>query len=392
MIITKIKSIKPLNIVPTIDLEVDNQDHNFYCNGICVSNSHAVAYGTLSAQTVWLKFNHPTQFYLSLLKMTKHEPDPIGEISKIHKEMSAFGLKLLSPSLTMSGIDFSIEGKDIRFGLSSIKGISGKTIEKLNNFKREHANKFELFVCAKEAGLDIGTLSALIQAGTLDSISTNRVLLVYESQLWNILTDKEKKYVSNYAKNYEDNIGKTIKSLVETLKDEKNKPLIKPSRFETIKKHSEKYKLIYNQNKISQDFARWFYENKVTGFTNGKRLIDIFKHKKQSLQPIVDVLALPEKSRADFIGVVDETPKTGKSKNGNAYAKFQISDETGVIRVMIFTNKMEQCRSLNNGLPEEGDIVICCGTKVEGDTFFADIIASQQNCIYDRLSDLKDEK
>jgi DNA polymerase III alpha subunit len=208
--------------------------------------------------------------------MTRNEPDPIGEISKISKEMSALGVELLPPSLTKSKMDFSIEGKDIRFGLSSIKGISEKTIEKINNFKREHANKFELFQSSKEAGLGIGVLSALIQAGTLDSISNNRVLLVYEAQLWNILTDREKKYVMNYAKDYDNSISKTIKALVETVKDEKSKPVIKTSRFETIKKHSEKYKSIYNQNKISQDFANWWYENKLLGYTSNKRLIDIF--------------------------------------------------------------------------------------------------------------------
>ena len=372
---------------------VENIWNTFEESGNYLFNaSHARGYSALTSITAYLKANYPLQYFLCLLVAAKNEQHIIQEISAIYREMEHFGIKLLPPSLSLSQTEFSIEGNGIRFGLSSIKGIDKKITEKLNSFKRQHANKFELFSCAKEAGLNIGTLSSFIQAGMLDSISTNRVLLVYEAQLWNILTDKEKKHVSNYSKGYGDNVGKTIKALVETIKDEKNKPIIKASRFETIKKNSERYKLIYNQNKISQDFANWWYMMERIGFTNDKRLIDIFRSKKQSLEPIVDILTSPEKTRADFIGRVDGTPKTGKSKNGNAYAKFQISDETGVIRVMIFTNKMEQCRSLNNGLPEEGDIVICCGTKVEGDTFFADIIASQQNCIYDRLSDLKDEK
>ena len=119
-----IKTIKSIGIKPTIDLEVNHPDHNFYAEGLVTSNSHAVSYAVLSAQTIFLKFNHPTQFYLSLLKMTKHEPDPIGEISKINKEMLALGVELMPPSLTKSEIDFSIVGKNIRFGLSSIKGIS----------------------------------------------------------------------------------------------------------------------------------------------------------------------------------------------------------------------------------------------------------------------------
>lgn len=356
------------------------------------NKSHALAYAVLSAQTIYLKFNHPTQFYLSLLKMTKHEPDPIGEISKIHKEMLALGVELLPPSLTLSDIDFSIEGKNIRFGLSSIKGISEKTMEKINNFKRLHANKFELFTSAKEAGLSIGVLSALIQAGTLDSISKNRVLLVYEAQLWNILTEKEKKYVANYAKDYNFNVAHTVKALAEVIKDEKSRPIIKASRFETIKKHSERYKLIYHQNKVSKDFANWWYENKLLGYTSNKRLIDIFIEKKDSLEPVAQIKTYGEKTKCDFIGVVDEPVVTGKSKNGNAYARFQISDETGTMKVMIFKDKMESCKTLNNGFPKEGDIVIVCGTRMDENTMFADLIASQQNKIFTKLSELKDEK
>lgn len=356
------------------------------------NKSHALAYAVLSAQTTYLKFNHPTQFYLSLLKMTKNEPDPIGEISKIHKEMLSLGVQLLPPSLTLSDIDFSIEGKNIRFGLSSIKGISEKTMEKINNFQRKHANKFELFTSAKEAGLSIGVLSALIQAGTLDSISKNRVLLVYEAQLWNKLKDREKKYVMNYAKDYNDNIAQTVKALVETIKDDKSKPIIKASRFETIKRDSERYKLIYNQNKVCQDFANWWYEKKLLGYTSNVRLIDIFLSKKDSLETLDVIKQYPERTKCDFIGVVDEPAKTGKSKNGNAYAKFQISDESGTMKVMIFKDKMEQCKVLNGGLPKEGDIVIVCGTRMDEETMFADLIASQQNKIYTKLSELKDEK
>jgi DNA polymerase III alpha subunit len=49
--------------------------------------------------------------------------------------MFYFGTKLLPPHIIKSDMDFKIEGEDIRFGLLSIKGISDKSIEKLNNFK-----------------------------------------------------------------------------------------------------------------------------------------------------------------------------------------------------------------------------------------------------------------
>ena len=99
------------------------------------NKSHSLAYAALSAATIYLKFKYPKEFYLSLLKMTRFEPDPISEISKIQKELRHFDMELLPPHLIKSSLDFSIEENNIRFGLLSIKGISEKSIDKLNNFK-----------------------------------------------------------------------------------------------------------------------------------------------------------------------------------------------------------------------------------------------------------------
>ena len=124
--------------------------------------------------------------------MTRHEPDPISEISKIEKELSSFNIRLLPPHLIKSQDDFSIEGNDIRFGLTSIKGISEKTIENVNKFRKEFKTKFDIFESSEAAGLNINTLCALIQAGCLEGFKQSRSKIVYEAQLWNKLSKKEK--------------------------------------------------------------------------------------------------------------------------------------------------------------------------------------------------------
>ena len=52
------------------------------------NKSHSISYAALSAVTVFLKFNYPKQFFLSLLQMSKFEPDPMEQISKIQKELN----------------------------------------------------------------------------------------------------------------------------------------------------------------------------------------------------------------------------------------------------------------------------------------------------------------
>jgi DNA polymerase-3 subunit alpha len=319
--------------------------------------------------------------------MSKHEPDPIGQISIIQKEMIHFGIRLLPPHLQKSEIDFSIEGNNIRFGLSSIKGVSEKTIEKLLNFKASNLSKFEMFEAAKEAGLTIGILCALIQAGALEDYKNSRVKTVYEAQLWNVLTDREKSLVMQYAPSFDFSLVLTMRHL-QTLKDEKNKALIKETRIATIKKKSERYKLIYEQNTKCESFANWWYENVLLGYASSCRLIDIFKDKISGLIEIGGIEDQPNDVRVSFIGKISDEVKKGTSKKGSKYANMFVSDETGSSKVMIFNKKLEECESLNTRMPKEGDIVIVKGTKKEG-AIFADLVAIQQNKIYTKLSEFK---
>lgn len=358
------------------------------------NKSHSISYSALTALTVYLKFNHPKEFYLALLQMTKNEPDPISEISKIHKEMGHFGIKLLPPSLATSKMDFAIEGNDIRFGLLAIKGISDKTIEKLDNFQRQHANKFELFESAKEAGLPIGILSALIQAGTLDKFGQTRTKLVYEAQLWNRLKPKEKEIAKQYGPKYDYSVAAIVKAMNGVLKNEKSKPFIRDSRMGTLKKDTEKYKEIYKKNSVCESFANWWYEKRLLGYVTYTTLLKIFKEKKLSLTSVTEAMDSPDGTRVNLIGFVEEDPSLGTSRSAkkSKYAKYLISDEGGSAKVMIFNTKLEECKELNVGLPKKDAIVIIHGTRKGDDCIFADSITSQQNKIFTKLSELKDSE
>ena len=353
------------------------------------NKSHSLAYAALAAVTVYLKFNYPQQFFLSLLKMTRHEPDPIGEISKIQKEMASFGIKLLRPHVIKSEMDFSIEGEDIRFGLLSVKGISDKSIEKLNSFRNKYSNKFEIFQAAEEADLNIGVLCSLIQAGALTGFKQSRSKIVLEAQLWNILTTKEKRYVISFAEKFDHDLIKIIKHL-NTFTDEKNKVIIKGSRLETIKNKYEPYLKIYNQNSKSESFANWYYEKRLLGYTYEKSLRDIFIEKKEDLMTINEILDLPVNSKVAFVAeIMDSYSGTSKNEKKTRFLRLNTGDETGNINVLLFNDKIDNNKTLNKDKNfEEKNIVIFKGIKKE-DCIFADIAAIQDHQIYMKLSELK---
>ena len=360
--------------------------------------SHSLAYAAMAALTIYFKFNHPKEFFLALLRMAKNEQDSLNEINVISHEVQDFGIMLLPPDLAKSGEDFEIEGDNIRYGLSAIKGISKKVIEKMINFRGSYNSKLDLFIAAKQSKISIGVLSALIQAGALQSVNTkSRSRLVLEAQTWNLLKDREKLLIKQLIEEgkYEDVLS-CLKDLNENIKDEKGKPLIKDSRFSTIKRDYDRFKQIYLLNSRSEDLANFFYEKELLGMSYSESLAKIFRQKNENIKGIRQCLESKETSSLFFVGVINDTLKR-VSKNGNPYIKYTVQDETGNMSCFIFSSakrdKIEECKSNNGGrLPENGEIVVIKGTKKGDDACYVDKLGIQSAKIYMNLRQLKVEE
>ena len=386
----KVKSFRSLGVKDTLDLEVDHPDHNFYAEGMVTSNSHAAAYGALAAICAYLKFNHPKEFFLALLRMEAEATDaPIGVISR---EMKQFGIQLLPPHLLKSGINFTIEGDNIRYGLKAIKGVSEKVIESLVKFRETHDSKLDCFMAAKQAKINIGTLSALIQAGTLSDLSTSRSRLVLEAQLWNILSPAEQRRAKDLFENtQEQDLLKIVKAMATPEKD--GKPLIKASRFETIKKKYTPYKAIYQMNSKNEPFANYIFERELLGFAYSGRLIDVFTENEEFI-PIGEIKSDYDNTTVTYVGFVESVWKK-TAKSGKKFIKFLVTDESGAMSSMCFDNGSDFAglKMDNDGrIPEVGDVVAVSGRKKSGDTVFANHVVCQSGKVYMKLRDLPDEE
>jgi DNA polymerase-3 subunit alpha len=133
--------------------------HDFEAHaGYSFNKSHAVAYSTLSYWTAWLKYHYPLEFMYSLLKNEK-DKDARTEYLIEAKRM---GISIKLPHINDSDIDFKIEGKGIRFGLSAIKFISDKIAERYISARpfKSYA-ELEQFTFTKGNGVNSRALQAL---------------------------------------------------------------------------------------------------------------------------------------------------------------------------------------------------------------------------------------
>ena len=357
------------------------------------NKSHSISYAHLAASTIYLKFKYPKEFFLSLLKYAKYEPNSHEEIAKISQELSHFDIKLLPPDLNKSDIDFRIEGKDIRYGLNSIKGVSTKVLESLLEFREDSfANKYEVFLSAKQAGLNIGTLSALIQAGLLDSfVGSNRPRLVLEAQTFNILTDREKRNLIELGSNYDYDI---IAAIHDVRKEERvgddNRKIFAEKRFETFRKKFNPYKEIYEMNKDHIKYANWYFEEKLLGYSYSHNIREVFSY-EGDFNSSDTVKDLPERSNVKFVGVLTDIIRR-TSRNGNKYARMNFQDEGGSVDGLFLDSQRATRLTdyLDSGkkLPKKGDVVIIYGSKGD-DVVFVDKVFPLKDKIYMKLSELK---
>lgn len=373
---------------------------DFYWNSLVAAShysfnkSHSFAYADLAAKTVYLKHQHPQEFFLSILECAEFDPEPLQTISGVNEELVDFGIKMLPPCLFRSDFNFKIEGDNIRYGLNSIKGISLKSMESLVEFRgKSFKNKYEVFIAAKQCGINISVLAALIQAGAMDDSGTNRTRLVLEAQSFNLLTDREKRNFQKIGERFGYDILNAISEVVkkQTLGDD-NRPIMKEKRFETFGKKYNGYKKIYNQNRKHEMFSNWRYETTLLGFSYSHNLRECFLDRFSSL---VDIKELEDFSERQSFQVVGEIKDffTRMSANNNKYMILTICDNTATKNFLFMDNTRESklTNFLESGKKISKNQVIVINGSRSSDALFVDKINLVDTDIYMKLKEVRND-
>ncbi|MFI9363097.1 DNA polymerase III subunit alpha [Kitasatospora sp. NPDC053057] len=153
--------------------------------GYAFNKSHSAAYGLVSYQTAYLKANYPAEYMAALLTSVADDKDKMAVYLAECRQM---GIKILSPDVNESVVDFTAVGSDVRFGLKAVRNVGVPVIESLVATRDEKGkytsfadflDKVELVVCNKR------TVDSLIKAGAFDSLGHTRLSLssVHESAI-----------------------------------------------------------------------------------------------------------------------------------------------------------------------------------------------------------------
>ena len=143
----------------------------------CFNKAHSSAYAFVAYQTAYLKAHYPVEYMCAMLTSVADNQD---KTQQYILQCQAQGIEVLAPDINNSNSQFTPDGKNIRFGLASIKNVGEAVIEQI---EEERKNKpFESFFdfCSRVDSkcLNKRTLESLIKAGAFASIEKSRKQLL----------------------------------------------------------------------------------------------------------------------------------------------------------------------------------------------------------------------
>jgi DNA polymerase III subunit alpha len=142
--------------------------------GYGFNKSHSAAYAMISYQTGYLKTHYPVEFMAALLTSEKGNRDKVIKHISVCKEM---GINVLPPDINQSVLDFSVDGKNIRFGLAAVKNVGESAIESIIE-SRDSEGPFKSFLdfCSRVDLRKINkrVVESLIKCGAFDSLGYRR--------------------------------------------------------------------------------------------------------------------------------------------------------------------------------------------------------------------------
>lgn len=165
----------------------------------CFNRSHAVGYSYPAYWSAYIKCHYPLKFYKEWMQCASHKLDPHLEMKQLVMSAKIDGINIVPPSVKHMEKHFFIKGEAVHFGLSSVKAVSDKELDKLFELIKEkggpEACTPEMYVLDIFHDVNKRTIENLIDVGAFDYAKWSRSKLKYYFECLRDLTDKEREWL-----------------------------------------------------------------------------------------------------------------------------------------------------------------------------------------------------
>ena len=158
------------------------------------NKSHAAAYAVIAYQTAYLKCYFKREYMSALLSSVIESQN---KTAFYIAECKRLNIRVLPPSVNESEADFTVSGKNIRYGLSAVKNLGRGLINTISSERKN--GKYVSFYdfCSRvygASGMNAKALESLVKCGALDDLGANRkqMLMSVESVLSSLSFEKNR--------------------------------------------------------------------------------------------------------------------------------------------------------------------------------------------------------
>ena len=292
------------------------------------NKSHAAAYAVVSYQTAYLKHYYPVEFMAALMTSVIDNPRKVSEYILTCRQM---GIAILPPDINCGEGAFSVDGKNIRYGLSAIKSIGRPVIEAIVK-EREARGRYKTLrdFIERLSGKEVNkrTIENFIKSGALDSLGgTRKQLMMIYVQIMDSV-NQEKKYAMTGQLTLFDFVGEEEKQAYDI-------------RLPDVGEYDKEQLLAF--------------EKEVLGvYISGHPLEDYEQLWKKNISAVTSDFLLDEESgqakmedgRKVVVGGMITAKTVKYTRTNKTMAFITVEDLVGTVEVVIFPRDYEQFRGL----------------------------------------------
>jgi DNA polymerase-3 subunit alpha len=161
-------------------------------NRYSFNKSHAVSYALMAYWSAYLKANKKLEFYLHWLSNAKEKIDPNQEIYELVESAKIDHIDIKTPLHEHPESNFSIQGKDIFFGITNVKNVGVNEFVKIKNFLDELKPKTWVeYVANILPNVNKRAVNNLIAVGFFAGLEKSRSEMTHEFSCVKDLSKKE---------------------------------------------------------------------------------------------------------------------------------------------------------------------------------------------------------
>ena len=137
------------------------------------NKAHAAAYAVVAYKTAYLKRHYPRELMEDMLTSVL---DNTGKVIEYTAECQRMGIRVLPPDINASDAGFTVEGKDIRFGLLALKNVGRNLIATVVRERSGTPYRSLYDFCKRLHGTEINrrAVESMIKSGAFDNLEAKR--------------------------------------------------------------------------------------------------------------------------------------------------------------------------------------------------------------------------